>query len=104
MKFMVKAAIPTEAGNALVRDPNMQSSMESVMGDIRPETTYFTIDNGKRTVYFIVNIDTAEDMPRIAEPLWLSWGADVTVLPVFVPEEMEGTMDVMAEIVKKYPG
>ena len=102
MKFMVKATIPVKAGNAMVRDPNLQKRMDTVMGDIRPEAVYFTVEDGQRTLYFIVNVESAEDMPRIAEPLWLSWKANVSFLPAFTPEDMEKAMPVIAEIVKKY--
>ena len=67
MKFLVKATLPVEAGNALVRDPNLQSRMDTVMGDIRPEAVYFTIENGQRTLYLFVNVENSEDMPRVAE-------------------------------------
>lgn len=102
MRFLVKATLPNEAGNALVRNPNMASQMEAVMGDLRPKAAYFTIDQGQRTAYFVVNMESATDLPRIAEPLWLSWKADVTVSPVFLPEEMEAAMPAIGEIIKKY--
>ena len=102
MKFIVKARMPVEAGNALIKDPNLQSRMDTLMGDIKPEAVYFTIEDGQRTVYFIVNVENAEDMPGIAEPLWLSWKADVTFLPAFTPEDMEKAMPIIGEIAKKY--
>ena len=102
MKFLVKATIPVEAGNALVRDPNLQARMDSVMEDIRPEAVYFTIENGQRTLYLFVNMENPEDMPRIAEPLWLSWKANVTFQPAFTPEDMEKAMPMIGEIAKKY--
>ena len=102
MRFLVKATIPVEAGNAMVRDPNFQKSMETVMGVIRPEAVYFTVDDGQRTLYLIVNMENPEDMPRIAEPLWLSWKANVTFLPAFTVEDMEKAMPMIGEIAKKY--
>ena len=102
MKFLVKATLPVEAGNALVRDPNLQSRMDTLMGDIRPEAVYFTVEDGQRTLYLFVNVENPEDMPRIAEPLWLSWKANVTFLPAFTPEDMEKAMPAISEIVKKY--
>ncbi len=86
----------------MVKDPNLQNRVDTVMGDIRPEATYFTIEDGQRTLYFIVNVDNPEDMPNIAEPLWLSWKADVTFLPAFTPEDMEKAMGVVGEMAKKY--
>ncbi len=102
MKFLVKATLPVESGNALVKDPNMQQRMDTVMGDIRPEAVYFTIEDGQRTVYFVVEVGGIEDMPRVAEPLWLSWKANVTFLPAFTPEDMDKTMHVIEEVAKKY--
>ena len=102
MKFLVKATIPVEDGNALVRDPNLQSRMDAVMEDIKPEAVYFTIDDGQRTLYLFVNIENGVDIAKVAEPLWLSWKANVTFLPAFTPEDMEQTMGVVAELAKKY--
>ena len=102
MRFLVKATIPSAAGNAMVRDANMQSKMESVMADVRPEATYFTVEEGQRTIYFVVNLEGVEDMPRVAEPLWLAWSADLTFMPAFVPEDMEKAMGVVAEMAQKY--
>ena len=102
MRFLVKATLPVEAGNALVKDPNFQQRMDTVMGDVRPEAAYFTIDDGQRTVYFVVNVENIEDMPRVAEPLWLSWKANVTFLPAFVPEDMDRVTGIIEELAKKY--
>ena len=102
MRFMVKATIPLEAGNALVRDPDMGKRMDAIMGDLKPEAVYFCIDNGQRTLYIVVNADKPEDLPKIAEPLWLGLKADVTISPAFVPEEMERAMPALEELRRKY--
>ncbi len=51
MRFLVRATIPVEVGNAMVHDPNMDKQMEKIMGDIKPEAVYFCLDKGQRTVY-----------------------------------------------------
>ena len=102
MKFLVKATMPVKAGNAYVRGSDLQSRMDTVMGDVRPEAAYFTIDNGQRTAYFVMNVEDSLDLPRIAEPLWQAWEADVTFIPVIPAEDMEKLMGMVGELTKKY--
>ena len=102
MRFLVKANIPVEAGNALARDPNFQKRMDSIMGDIRPEAAYFAIEGGQRTVFFVVNVSDASQMPSIAEPLWLSLKADVNFTPVMVQEDFAKAVPHIQAAAKKY--
>ena len=102
MRFFLKATMPVKAGNALLRDPEMGSKMESLMGDLKPEAAYFCIEGGQRTAYFVVNMENAEEMPRLAEPLWLSWEADVELIPIMTGEDLEKGLAVMPEILQKY--
>ena len=102
MRFLVKATIPLEAGNDLVRDPDMQSRMATVLGDIKPEAAYFTIGDGQRTIYLIVNMDDAADMISIAEPLWLAFEADVDVTPVMGQDDFQRAFPRLEALAEKY--
>ena len=51
MKFLIRATIPVVAGNAFVKSAGWQGKMDQIMGDIKPETAYFTLDRGQRTLY-----------------------------------------------------
>jgi hypothetical protein len=102
MRFLVKATIPLEAGNDLVRDPEMASRMKAVMEDIKPESVYFTIGDGQRAMYLIVNMEDASDMVRIAEPLWLAFEADVDAVPVMTQEDVLRGTTRFQEMLEKY--
>ena len=54
MRFLVKATIPVEAGNDLVRDPSFGDRLHQVLADIEPEAAYFTAQDGQRTIYLVV--------------------------------------------------
>ena len=41
MRFLLKATMPIQAGNDLVKDPSMGQKMETLMGDIKPEATFY---------------------------------------------------------------
>ena len=102
MRFLVKATIPVEAGNALVQDPQFGSRLERLLGDLKPETAYFAIAGGQRTMYFIVNVAEASQTPAIAEPLWLDFQADVELIPVMTKADMAKATPAILQAAKKY--
>ena len=102
MRFLVKATIPVEAGNALVQDPNFGKRLESIIGDLKPETVYFAAEGGQRTIYLIVNVADVSQTPAIAEPLWLSLSADVEFIPVMDQADMAKATPSIVQAAKKY--
>ena len=102
MRFLVKATIPVEAGNALVQDANFSQRMERILGDIRPEAVYFAVEGGQRTIYLIVRSLEAPQIPSVAEPLWLSLKADVEFIPVMDQADMAKATPSITQAAKKY--
>ena len=102
MRFLVKATIPLEAGNDLVRDPEMQARMGAVLSDIKPEAAYFAVADGQRTMFLIVNIDEAADMVSVTEPLWLAFEADVEVFPVMGQDDFQRAASRIESLGEKY--
>jgi hypothetical protein len=88
MRFIIRAQIPTEAGNRMMSNPNGMQELESYMQSIKPEAAYFFEAGGDRTMVFIVNMDRAEQMAAIAEPLFMM-GAKVEFHPVMLPEDLK---------------
>tara|TARA_B100000949_G_C13998028_1_gene332008 strand:- start:130 stop:255 length:126 start_codon:yes stop_codon:yes gene_type:complete len=39
--MLLKAIIPTDAGNASLKDGSMMETLESILGDANPEAVYF---------------------------------------------------------------
>ncbi len=101
MRFMVRATIPVDAGNEMVRG-DMGGLLQKVSADLKPEASYFAIENGQRTVYFIVSVDNAADLTRVCEPLWLSISADVDLIPVMTEADFGGAMGAIADVVSRY--
>ena len=57
MRMLLKASIPTEAGNAGIRDGSMMENLGSILEDAKPEAVYFFIENGKRTCLMIFDMN-----------------------------------------------
>ena len=89
MRFLVRALIPTEAGNKMVKDPKFMQNLEDYMKKVKPEASYFFEIGGDRTFAFIVNIDSVDMIPSVAEPLFQDIGAKVEFHPVMVFEDLK---------------
>ncbi len=102
MRFLVKATIPVEAGNVLVRNPKFGERMHEVLEDIKPEAVYFTINGGQRTLYLVVEVSDASQIPAVAEPLWLSWEASVEFIPAMSEKDFAKAAQHIERAAKKY--
>jgi hypothetical protein len=102
MRFLLKVNIPVEAGNAAVKDGRLGGTILSILGDLKPETVYFTADNGQRTAFIFLDMQDASQIPAIAEPWFLAFNAHVEVQPVMVPEDLMKAGPAIEQAVKKY--
>jgi hypothetical protein len=89
MRFIVRAKIPTEAGNKMVKDPKFIQNLEEYMNKVKPEASYFFEADGNRIMAFVVNIDSVDTIPSIAEPLFQELGANVEFHPVMSFDDLK---------------
>jgi hypothetical protein len=102
VKFLLKVAISSEAGNRHVMQGTLASTMKSILDDLKPEAAYFGAEDGKRTGYFFINVQDASEIPGIAEPLFLAFGAEITLSPVMTPQDLGMATPGIERAVKKY--
>ena len=102
MRFLARATMPVDAGNALVRNPKFGKTIQSVLADLKPEATYYCVENGQRTIYLVLNVSDPQEIPGIVEPLWLTMKADVELIPAMNQAEFSKAMPSIEAAVKKY--
>ena len=102
MRFLVKVNIPVEAGNAAVKAGKLGSLMQSILADQKPEAVYFTDDNGERTAFLFLEMQSASEIPAIAEPWFLAFAASIEIHPVMVPDDLAKAGPAFEAVVKKY--
>jgi hypothetical protein len=101
MRFMITFRVPTERGNAAVRDGSLPDTLQSVLEGLKPEAAYSADIEGARGGYLVVNTDDASQIPAVAEPLFLAMDATVQVPPVFTPEDMPRAMEGLQQAAQK---
>ena len=87
MRTLVKFEIPAEAGNAAIENGSLQQTMRKAMEDLKPDSAYFGILNGKRAALLVVDLPDAPDMSRVAEPFF-QLGGSVEMCPVMTFQEV----------------
>ena len=102
MKFLVRATMPVAAGNAFIKRADWQTKMDQIMGDLKPEAAYFTLDRGQRTLYLLVNVEHSHQLPAMAEPLWHTFQADVDFIPTMTQEDFGAAMPGIEAAVQRY--
>src|SRR3972149_1260691 len=88
MRFLLKANIPVEAGNAAAIAGKLGATLQSILADLKPEAAYFTDDNGQRTGFIFLDLQDASQIPAIAEPWFLAFHASIEIHPVMVLDDL----------------
>jgi hypothetical protein len=94
MRFVVRAIIPTEAGNRMVQDPNFISNMENYIKANKVEAAYFMEAGGDRTMALVMDIANNDMIPAIAEPLF-ALGAKVEFHPAMHFDDLKKGIENM---------
>lgn len=89
MRMLLHAMFPTEPFNALVRSGKAGEILQKIMEDIKPEAVYFTEEDGMRSALLVVDLVTASDVPKIAEPFFLNFDAECRLRIVMSPEDLK---------------
>lgn len=89
MRFIIRAKIPTEAGNKMVQDPNFLRKLEKYVNKVKAEAAYFFEADGDRVAAFIVDIQSADQIPAVGEPLFNGMGANVEFHPVMSMDDLK---------------
>ncbi|MFI5446112.1 panthothenate synthetase [Polaromonas sp. UC242_47] len=89
MKMLLTVDIPHEPFNTLVRNGQAGKLLGRILEAIRPETAYFTEQDGRRGGIFVIDIKTPSDLPSFAEPFFLNFQADCKFRMLMSPEDLQ---------------
>jgi hypothetical protein len=89
MKMLLSVEFPPEPFNSLVRSGKAGEIIERILGEIKPETAYFTEQDGKRGGIFVVDVQAPSDVPAFAEPFFLNFQASCKFRILMSPEDLQ---------------
>jgi hypothetical protein len=88
MRMLLHVKIPHEAFNAAVRDGSVGGKVKQILEETKPEAVYFTNYDGWRGAIMIINVESPSEVPKFAEPWFLSFNADVQFHIAMTPEDL----------------
>jgi hypothetical protein len=88
MRMLMQVTLSHAAFNAAVKDGTVGAKLGKILDAIKPEATYFTEINGRRTAFLIVDMPDVAKIPSLAEPWFLTFEADVQFHPTMTPDDL----------------
>ena len=89
MKMLMRVSMPHEPFNTLVREGKADEVMEKILEEIKPIASYYTEMEGFRTQIHIINIKDSSEIPKFAEPFFLTFDADTSFHAVMDGEDLK---------------
>jgi hypothetical protein len=88
MRVLMLLQFPIEPFNTAVKNGTVGAKMRQILDATKPEAAYFTERDGHRGGILVVNMDNASDIPRLAEPWFLNFNAEVELRIAMTPEDL----------------
>jgi hypothetical protein len=88
MKMLVNIILPIEPFNSLVRAGKAGEILGRIIEDIKPESIYFSEQEGCRGAFMVVEVSDASQIPAIAEPWFLNFEASCEFRIAMTPDDL----------------
>jgi len=88
MKMLMHVKIPHEPFNTLVKEGKAGEIIHTILDDLRPESIYFTEQNGTRGAVAVIDVADSTRIPFYAEPFFLNFNADCEFRIAMSPEDL----------------
>ena len=103
MRMLLRVSIPVEAGNAAAKAGTLGTTVERILGDLKPEAAYFFADDaGQRSGSIVFEMKDTSQIPAIAEPWFLAFNAKISMRPIMNPQDLAGAGPSIAKAAQDY--
>jgi len=89
MRILMQIDIPHEPFNTLCREGTVGQVIGRCLEETRPESIYFTEQDGHRGAVAVYKIKSDSEVPRLAEPWFLGLSADCRMRVAMTPEDLK---------------
>ena len=89
MLMLLHLTFPHEPFNTLVRNGTAGQIIGKILGEIKPESVYFSEQNGQRGAVMAVHVESASQVPSLAEPWFLNFQANCEFRIAMTPADLQ---------------
>lgn len=88
MRMLMYVKFPIEPFNTAVRKGTVAETIRRILDETKPEAAYFTDHDGHRGATLVVQVKDATDIPRLSEPWFLHFNAEIQFHIAMTPEDL----------------
>ena len=88
MRMLMNVKFPHEPFNTLVKEGKAAEVIQKILDELKPESIFFTEQNGRRGAVAIVDVIGPSRIPFFAEPFFLNFNADCEFRIAMSPEDL----------------
>jgi hypothetical protein len=88
MRMMLRTHIDATHGSDALKSGALQKAISAFMEKFKPEAAYFGLESGKRTAFFVFNMEDSHQCPEIAEAFF-DTGCDIHLSPCMTPDDLQ---------------
>ncbi len=88
MRMIMNVRIPHEPFNTLLREEKAGNILQKIIQDLKPESIYFTEQNGTRGAVAVINVNDPAEIPSFSEPFFLNFNGDCEFRIAMSPEDL----------------
>jgi len=85
-----------------ISDGTLPKAMETILGELEPEASYFFTNNGERCMFIVFDMEDPSEIPSVAEPFFMAFNARVEFQPVMNLQDLQKALSGIDTTVKKY--
>ncbi len=89
MRMLLNVSLPHQPFNAAVKDGTAGPKLNRILEATKPESVYFTEQNGRRGAVLILDLPDPSKLPALVEPWMLIFEADIEMRPVMSPDDLK---------------
>jgi hypothetical protein len=97
MRMVLKATMDTERASQAIQDGSMGEALQGVMEQLNPEAAYFYPEGGKRTAFFVFDLEDPSKLPPLTEPIFRTAAAKVEMTPVMNIDDLRSGLQEVSQ-------
>jgi hypothetical protein len=98
----MRVTIPVEHGNRAITDGSLNTTIQEILRELKPEAAYFTAQDGQRGGFIVIDLKDPSQIPALAEPWFLAFNARVEFQPVMNADDLKKAEGGIKNAVQKY--
>jgi hypothetical protein len=87
MRMMLRIHIDAANGSAALKSGALQKAIGAFTEKFKPEATYFGLEGGQRTGFFVFDMKSSDQCPAIAEAFF-DTGCDIHLTPCMTADDL----------------